>query len=116
MGVEKEGRNAIEAVHTYETLVTIAGEPATIHVIVREALDGKRFYDHYEADVEAAGGMSGERIGTDSIQPTPATLPNAPGKSKIAQQIGQSNKQSQIPGTTQTPAESQYAEQNRRIR
>lgn len=63
MGVEKEGRNTIKAVHTYETLVTIAGEPATIHVIVREALDGKRFYDHYEADVEAAGGMSGERIG-----------------------------------------------------
>ncbi len=38
-----------------------------------------------EADVEVAGGMSGERIGTDSLQPTPATLPNVPGKRSITQ-------------------------------
>lgn len=37
------------------------------------------------ADVEIAGGMSGERIDTDSLQPTPATLPNAPGKRSITQ-------------------------------
>lgn len=61
----------------------IAGEPATIHVIVRETLDGKRFYDHYETDGEGAGGMSGERIGTDSLQPIPAPLPNVPDKNNI---------------------------------
>jgi hypothetical protein len=82
---DKEGRNTIKAVHTYETPVMIAGEPVTIHVIVREALDGRRFYDHYEADVEAAGGISGERIGTDSIQPTPATLPNVSGRDNVLQ-------------------------------
>lgn len=37
------------------------------------------------ADVEVAGGISGERIGTDSLQPTPATLPNVSGKRSITQ-------------------------------
>lgn len=88
---DKENRNTIKAVHTYETSATVAGEPVTIHVIVREALDGKRFYDHYEAGVEVAGGMSGERTGTDSTQPTPATLPNVPGKNNIPPSGGQVN-------------------------
>jgi hypothetical protein len=63
-------RSNIKAVYTYETPVSIAGKHVNINVIVRESLDGRRFYDHYDADIAAPSGMSGDRIGTNQLQPT----------------------------------------------
>lgn len=44
-------------------------------IVVREALDGRRYYDHYEtvkgAGEPPSGGMSGERPGSESLRPTP---------------------------------------------
>ena len=65
-----KGRDNIKAVYTYQTPVSIAGKHVNINVIVREALDGRRFYDHYDADIAAPSGMSGDRIGTNQLQPT----------------------------------------------
>ncbi len=82
---DKGNRNTIKAIHTYETPVSIAGQPVTIHTIVREMHDGKRFYDHFEAGEKAPSGMSGERTGTDSIQPTLGALPDKSGVATVAQ-------------------------------
>ena len=69
-------RSNIKAVYTYETPVSIAGKRVNINVIVREALDGRRFYDHYDADIAAPSGMSGDRIGTNQLQPTLGATPD----------------------------------------
>lgn len=82
---DKAGRNTIKAVHTYETKADVAGEPVTIHVIVRETQDGKRFYDHYEVEKTTPSGMSGEQVELDSIQPTLGAAPNRSGTDNVSQ-------------------------------
>lgn len=63
--------------------------PDFLFAVVRLALDGDRFSDHYDADIATPSGMSGERIGTDSLQPT---LGAAPDESDNLNVIEESNK------------------------
>jgi len=55
---DKQGRNTISMVHFYITKVEVDGTKAEIVVVVREHLDGKRYYDHYE--LKRPAGQSGE--------------------------------------------------------
>ncbi len=88
---DKSGRGTIKAVHTYETPVSIGGEPVTIHIIVREARDGRRFYDHYEVKETAPSGMSGEHLEGESIRPTLGAAPSEPGTLNIAEEGAEGN-------------------------
>lgn len=69
---DNRGRRNVREIRFYETPVRIAGEDTMIRVVVRETLDGKRYYDHFEVTGEPSpGGISGERPGSESHQPAP---------------------------------------------
>jgi hypothetical protein len=78
VAADKKARGNIKAIHFYNTKAVINGEKTNIEVIVREHLDGKRYYDHYEIK-ERPAGLSGEpEINQESHQPFTdrSTLPN----------------------------------------
>ena len=66
----RERKNVLAAYY-YRTDAIVNDEPATVKIIVREHLDGRRYYDHYE--IENPAGQSGESLpskeGQGSIQP-----------------------------------------------
>jgi hypothetical protein len=45
---DREGRPNVKAVQYYEADVRVAGKPAVIRVIVREGLDSRRYYEHFD--------------------------------------------------------------------
>ncbi|MGH8562699.1 MAG: PLxRFG domain-containing protein [Gammaproteobacteria bacterium] len=70
---DREGRRNIKAVHEYQADAAIDGQSYRVLIVVREHLDGKRFYDHVAiAEKDEPAGISGERqsVSSDeSLQP-----------------------------------------------
>lgn len=57
---DKERRNNIKAVHHYSATIHLSGNVLKVGIVVREHLDGKRYYDHYEIKERPASNISGE--------------------------------------------------------
>lgn len=65
---DRHARENIRAVHFYQTDIEVEGKKVGINIVVREAEDGKRYYDHYE--LKRPAGQSG-KLGKSqgSLQP-----------------------------------------------
>ena len=57
---DAKGRPNILAVHEYIADATLDGEPVQVRMIVREAYDGRRFYDHAVVEKGEPAGIPGE--------------------------------------------------------
>lgn len=79
---DRYGRSNVKAFYNYETPVVVDGTPTAMRVVVREAPDGRRYYDHLELSPEkespAQGGAptgnlapfrTDDRSGNESLQP-----------------------------------------------
>lgn len=67
---DNKNRGNIKSVHFYDAGAIIDGNKVKIEVVVREHLDGKRYYDHYEIKRSEPQGSSGEsEINQRSHQP-----------------------------------------------
>jgi hypothetical protein len=65
---DKMARRTIKEIRYYDLPVTFNGDPVTVRVVVRVALDGARYYDHFEQKKTPAG-LSGEQGNPESIRP-----------------------------------------------
>ena len=64
---DRQGRRNIKAVHEYQADAAIDGQSYRVLIVVREHLDGKRFYDHVAiAEQDEPAGISGERQSASS--------------------------------------------------
>ncbi len=76
---DKKNRNTIKEVRFYERDVDLDGLRATVRAVVRVAVDGARFYDHFEVKEKAPSGQSGKPVDPGSLQPFEEALPAKPG-------------------------------------
>lgn len=60
---DAKGRRNVLAVHRYQRAIVADGRPAQMDVVVREHLDGKRYYDHFESPEGGGGTRPGEDDG-----------------------------------------------------
>ena len=66
--IDKKSRKSILSVHVYRADIEVEGRRVGINIVIREAADGKRYYDHSE--LERPAGLSG-KLGKSqgSLQP-----------------------------------------------
>lgn len=58
---DRLGRKEIKGVHTYEARVRIDGQDAAMRIIVREDMNGRRYYDHSEIREKVGDAATGNQ-------------------------------------------------------